>query len=585
MSGIHSAALAIGVELTADLSDGLENARSRIETRFLEGGTVLLGVLDSVSKMIETLDAMMASLSGETAERTRADLADIMTRLAGLPRLEEDRQQGLTQIGEIERELGEEVSRMRETLRYLRTFALTAKITGAGVSEFAGFAEEIIERIRYGSDQVESFAAKLAGLSQQLKPAAVRGQQILASYRDLVPKIAGELERGAAQLTEHHRQLAVAAQSVRKLAGAVQTKLATVLSAMQIGDITRQRIEHCQSSLAVIDDYLESGAGRALGSDQRARLRACVLSLVYRQLDQTRVDFKRDTAKIVSTVGSFNADISAILSLRKGMNDDEGTGNSVIRQLETNIASAQDVVRTVTSAASESDELSRSTGLIVRELLDGIEIVRVVRTDIQYMALNTNLRCSRIGEEGRAINVVTSELRAFAGQMDESAESIMVRLHRLEEFAGALAGGAEASDDGDVDLYQGLAAALDDIRQAADRMEESLTAVDRQGQQAVQQMETTIRKLDFQAELGDILESCAEQIGRDAPSAIPDTSDIEGPMSEIGASIGRLYTMAAERELHAAIFGAAPAPAVSQVGAGLSVVPTSDEELFDDALF
>lgn len=584
MPVIQKVALATTVEFATGLSAELENARSRIETRFLEGGTVLLTVLDTVSKMIDTLDAMMGQLSGEAADRTRDDLARIMKRLTELPRLEENRQRSLARIGEIERDLANEVGRMRETLRYLRTFAVTAKITGAGISEFAGFAEEIIERIRYGSEQVEGFSANLVDLSQQLKPAAGRGQQILRSYRDLVPSIAADLGRGSGQLAEHHRQLAVAAQSVRRLAGTVQGKLATVLSAMQIGDITRQRIEHCQSSLTIIDDYLDGDGGRALSGDQKARLRASVFTLVQRQLDQTRADFARDTAKIVSTVGSFNADIASILSLHAGMNDDEGTGNSLIRQLEAGVASAQDVVRTVTASALESDELSRSTGQIVRELLEGIEIVRVVRTDIQYMALNTNLRCSRIGEEGRAINVVTAELRAFAGQMDESAENILSHLQELGTCADALSGVADASSEPETDLDAQLGGTLESIREAAERMESSLATVDQQGQGAAEQMQNTIRKLDFQAELGEILDRCAEQIAEEAPAALPDTSDIEGPMIEVGADIGRLYTMAAERELHAHIFGAPPAAAINQATAGTGV-PASDEELFEDALF
>lgn len=584
MPVIQKVALATTVEFATGLSAELENARSRIETRFLEGGTVLLTVLDTVSKMIDTLDAMMGQLSGEAADRTRDDLARIMKRLTELPRLEENRQRSLARIGEIERDLANEVGRMRETLRYLRTFAVTAKITGAGISEFAGFAEEIIERIRYGSEQVEGFSANLVDLSQQLKPAAGRGQQILRSYRDLVPSIAADLGRGSGQLAEHHRQLAVAAQSVRRLAGTVQGKLATVLSAMQIGDITRQRIEHCQSSLTIIDDYLDGDGGRALSGDQKARLRASVFTLVQRQLDQTRADFARDTAKIVSTVGSFNADIASILSLHAGMNDDEGTGNSLIRQLEAGVASAQDVVRTVTASALESDELSRSTGQIVRELLEGIEIVRVVRTDIQYMALNTNLRCSRIGEEGRAINVVTAELRAFAGQMDESAENILSHLQELGTCADALSGVADASSEPETDLDAQLGGTLESIREAAERMESSLAMVDQQGQGAAEQMQNTIRKLDFQAELGEILDRCAEQIAEEAPAALPDTSDIEGPMIDVGAGIGRLYTMAAERELHADIFGAPPAAAINQATAGTGV-PASDEELFEDALF
>lgn len=570
--------------INAQITDSLENARARIEARFLDGGAVLLSVLDSVSKMIETLDGMTASLTDETAERTKADLGRTMQRLSGLPQVEEKRQASLGQISEIEKELVKEVASMRETLRYLRTFAITAKITGAGIPEFSGFAEEIIERIQYGSGQVENFASKLSELAAQMKPAGARGQQILATYRDLVPAIAADLERGTTGLAGHHVQLASAARQVRKLAGNVQAKLATILSAMQIGDITRQRVEHCQSSLSLIEDYLASDDGRALKAEQRARLQGCVLMLVHRQLEQTSGDFRRDTAKIVSTVESFGGDVKEIVALGQAMQDDEGAGSSLIRQLETNIASAQQVVSTVTATASESDQLSLNTGRIVRELLDGIEIVRVVRTDIQYMALNTNLRCSRIGEEGRAINVVTGELRAFAGRMDEIAERIIVALQQLGTCADALSGN-ESDESAEAGLHDRLAVVLDDIRRSADHMDGTLARVDEQGRAAADQMQASVRKLDFRAELGDILEDCTRQIAEECPAGLPDISGIENAMAEIGARIGRLYTMNTERELHGEIFGAAPVPVVGEAAAGQSSGPLTDEDLFEDALF
>lgn len=565
-------------ETATTLSTSLEDARLQIEARFLDGGTVLLSVLDCVSKMIDTLDGMTVSAGQDEARRTQAELSDVMARLLDLPRTEQERQSRLADITVIEKALGNDVAAMRETLRYLRTFATTAKITGAGIAEFAGFAEEIIERIQFGREKAEAFASKLAELSQQLKPAIVRGKEIVSDYQQLVPGIAVDLAAGTKRLADHHGHLAAVAKQVRALAGNVQTKLATVLSAMQIGDITRQRIEHCQAALAIIDDYLAADSGRGLGRDRQERLRSTVALLVYLQLDETRSDFARDTTKIVKTMASFKSDIGSILELKQSMSRDEGAGTSLIRELETNVASAQAVVEQVTAATAEADQLSESTGRLVQELVDGIEIVKVVRTDIQYMALNTNLRCSRIGEEGRAINVVTAELRTFAAQMDETAEHILGRLQVLQTHAAALAGAP--ADDGDTGLHTRLGTALTDIQRSAVLMETSLDTLDRQGELAVEQMDSTARKLDFQAHLGDVLEACAAEIAGEAPEHLPDTNGIEEALADIGQRIGRLYTMVSERELHARIFGSTPTLTTTA-----SSAPASDDELFEDALF
>lgn len=560
------------------VSADLEHARSRIEKRFLDGGAILLSVLDAVSKLISTLDDMTGSLDDESASRTMTELTQTMEHLARLPALEESRQESLAKIAVIEKELRGDLSAMRETLRYLRTFAVTAKISGAGIPDFAGFAEEIIERIQYGSSQTDTFSERLGELSSQLKPATVKGREILESYRNLVPKIAGDLSVSTGQLSDHHAFLAGAARKVRALTGGVQNKLATILSAMQIGDITRQRIEHCQSSFEILGDYLDSPAGLALREDQRARLQRIISKLVFLQLGQAKDDFDRDTAKIVTTVTSFKADIREILSLRQAMTEDDSEEGSIIRRLETNVASAQAIVRTVEAAAQEAERLSQNTGSIVGDLLKGIEIVKVVRTDIQYMALNTNLRCSRIGEEGRAINVVTAELRAFAGQMDGTAEDILGGLQTLQTLATQM-GARQQNADSQSGLSERLENVLSSIRVAASHMDACLKALGEQGRQAAEQMETAIGKLDFKAELGDILATCTSEVAAAVSGAEPDTADLQSAISEVGIGIARVYTMATERDLHAQVFGRVEEAMIEING------PSSDEELFDAALF
>lgn len=567
---------------TGTISTDLEQARTAIEKRFLEGGTILLSVLESIDKLAATLDAVTGALDGGSAEATGRELKATMTELSALPERESRRQTALSTISTIEKGLRDKVVTMRETLRYLRTFAITAKITGAGIADFAGFAEEIIERIQYGANQVDKFAETLDQLGKRLDPAAARGREILQQFETVVPGIVKDLAQSSELLTEQHRTLGATAQRVRKLAGGVQMKLATVLSAMQIGDISRQRIEHCQSAFAILGDYLETGEGRSLSEDQKNRLSLAITCLVARQLEQTSGDFGRDTTKIVNTMGSFSGDIGEMLSLRDLMAGNGESGNSrAIRQLEQNVAAARKIVTTVEAASLEATDLSRSTAELVGELVSGIEIVRVVRTDIQYMALNTNLRCSRIGEEGRAINVVTAELRNFAGQMDETAEAILTALHALQEAAAEMAEGTDGSD-GDANLGKRLHSAASRIHDAGDGMEKDLARLGEDGRDAAERMEKAMVQLDYKAELGDILDRCSGEIAEAVQRAQPDLSDLGPAIEVIGSQIYRTYTMVAEREIHAAVL---PLPATAAAPVAAASSADDDEDLFESAFF
>jgi len=556
--------------------DRMETARSRIEERFLEGGAALLSILDVLNKLIASLDQLTGSLDEGTANATMAELKSTVDHLSHLTELEAARQSGFQEIASTERKLDPQIEEMQETLRYLRTFAVTAKITGAGIADFSGFAEEILERIQEGTRQVNDFAGKLSTLGQGLGPVMAKGKVTLASYDETVPQIVVGLSEGSAEIARHRKLLADRAGKVRAVAGGIQTKLASTLSAMQVGDITRQRIEHCQSGLQILSEYLASPAGAALDDEQRRSLSLIVRKLVSLQLKQSIADFDRDTAKIVVTVASFRSNLSEIEALRAAMtDDDDGENDNAIRKLESGVAAARGAVREIEEVAREAGELSRATSRTVHELLDGIGIVRAVRTDIHYMALNTNLRCGKIGEEGKAINVVTAELRNFAGRLDETAEKILVELQVLEAAANKLIG-AEVEEE-EESLDQRLEKALENIRAVGDRMDEQMAALGEQSRTAIGDMDVSLARLNFNAELGEVLRACAEEM--EVQEDVFEAAGLEHVLAEVGGRIARLYTMVAERELHAEVLGTAPPVEVPVVASVMS-----DEDI-EDALF
>jgi methyl-accepting chemotaxis protein len=192
--------------------------------------------------------------------------------------------------------------------------------------------------------------------------------------------------------------------------------------------------------------------------------------------------------------------------------------------------------------------------------------------------LNTNLRCSRLGEAGKSINVVTAELRIFAGKLDESADAIVNGLPTLEAAAGRI---APASADNAGGLGESLTSAVGNIRAAADTMEDELKVLFEHGREVANKINLLISKLDFQRDLGDVLARGADSLQDVAGAAIADISDIAEAVAPLDRKIFKLYTRVQERNVHRDII-----PPMEEAAA--TVVETKvegDEELFADALF
>ncbi|MBX5221334.1 chemotaxis protein [Rhizobium sp. NLR8a] len=563
-----------------EISQILESARSQVEERFLAGGAVLLSVMDVLNRLLNSLESVAKALDDKEASDTGADLRATVEILTALPVTEENRQQALISLAHTGRDLRKHVADMQETMRYLRTFAVTVKITGAGLAEFAGFAQEILERIYSGTDEVNRFAAHLDSLEKEVKFAASFGANVSRSYADTVPAVAGALRDDAAKIAEHRKNLGVLAREVGAIARGVQSKVSSTLSALQIGDITRQRIEHVQATFSMLEDFLAGEDGARLDAGARQRLQNVVHHLTAAQINDMWINFQRDSENVVKTIASFDHDMREILKLRDQMGTESGeAGGNFMRALESSVSAAHEIVKQVDTASRQADQVSHSTIGTAAKLSEAIVNIRVVRTDIHYMALNTNLRCSRLGEEGKSINVVTAELRIFAGKLDESADAIVNGLPALEAAAGRAAPATDAAAGG---LDESLTSAVGNIRSAANVMENELKVLAENGREVAAKIGLLIGKLDFQHELGDVLARCADVLKGVAGIDVADISDLAEAIAPLDRKIFKLYTMVQERNIHRDII---PASNENITAPAETAKTENDVDLFADALF
>ncbi|NLR98243.1 hypothetical protein HGP17_15620 [Rhizobium sp. P38BS-XIX] len=552
----------------------------QIEQRFLDGGAVLITVTEALAKLVGLLEHIGNSLKEENAAEATGRLLQTVDLLHELPPAEVRRQDCVVAIGQTGRLLSEHVLSMEETLRYLRTFAATAKIAGARIPDFSSFASEIVERIEFAAKEVRALSLQIRSMEEQIESAAANEDSSLGQYLGSIPSIARSLVSNADEIQVQRRNLSELADTVSGLARKIQNKVAHTLSAMQIGDITRQRVEHCQAVYSITENYLAAEAPASLSASDRERISQLAMSLAFGLLSETASGFDRETVKIVDNIRSFSGDIRTLLDLYQTMMAQSGAdGKSPINSLRSDLSAARSVVDRIDAATAGANRLADKTSEMVKELTTSIQTIQLVRRDIQYMALNTNLRCGKLGEEGRAINVVAGELRSFASLLDEDAEKILTGLGKLETQSTGLKGWrGNTSQENSSGLGAHIDAALLHIAEAGASMDTNVKELRRCGDEMTSQVAEVVNSLDFRAGIGETLALCTEEASL-SRHRFASLNGLEQPLGIISERIFKVYTMANEREIHASIFGDL-GPVVEN-----AVAPSNDEELFADALF
>lgn len=563
-----------------DFEIKLTTAHSRLEKSFLEGGAVLVSVVEIINGLVESLDLLTSVLDGKTTTETVKSLRRTVSDLALLPERAIARQTSFNQILNLCASTSAHVEEMRETIRYLRTFAITVKITGAGLDEFSGFADEIRERIQSGAEEIDRFASKLAHMRSQLDTARAFSDSILTDFRETIPKIVSSLNTSSDQLATQHQSMTGIANEVKSVTRNIQTKVSTVLSALQIGDITRQRIEHVQTMFDCLDEFLAEGnVSDPMIADG---IRQAVAHLAHAQLQESLDDFRMKCSAIFSNLTSFTSDAAQVLSLRDDLNKSGGSAeNSVLRKMEADIVHACALSNRVQDRSQESDSFVSSVTESAQALLAGIETIRAIKTDIHYMALNSNLRCSRLGDAGRSVNVVSGELRTFAAKLEIPADAIVEDMRHVEEETAVLS----RDDSDDIShIHEPLNDALGAIQTVSSDMEKKLEAFGTEGQIVFNRIGAAVTTLDFERELGGLLSECL-QIADRARGPLQPVNVIATAAQPLSQRIFAVYTMSQERDIHQRFLPLNNGFTAETHHSAASAPDDEDDQLFADALF
>lgn len=535
----------------------------------------LLGIGSALDKAIALLDQLGRSFQGLVVELQGDDLRravqDLTTAAAGLGRLTAGQDGSGGVLGRLlgqAREIGGEVRRLDKTIGSIGVLAMNAKIAASYLTgdqaDFSSFTAETMRLSALARTSLDSFGRELAALGKDLEQAVASQSGFEAKRSATFAEVPRRLVAGAEAVDGRKLRAATAATAVEERSKKIGQRVGTVVMALQVGDITRQRLEHVESALALLADLLSgrvrdggddrSAWWQALSPDQRDAAAAGLCRMQAAQLVNADRQFCEEVRQIATTLGALAGDAREIGRLGADAFGTAGSRqSSFLGELEAEVVVVNGLVEGYRASSAETDQLTRSVADAVGGLTGHVETVQSLEADIRLMGLNTTLRCSRLGVQGRALTVIAQELRAYADQTAEVATEIMQGLRSLVDTAGLL---SDSEAHRTTTAISGVATSMTEsmtlLAAAGERFGDALAALGRDSQTVAATLEETAAGLTLSTEVGAALRRIAgglEAAAGASPGA-PGLDEIPGMDAQVLGGLWSSYTMEAERAVH-----------------------------------
>jgi len=346
---------------------------------------------------------------------------------------------------------------------------IQAALVTAGGIDFSVFTKEIG---RLGQ-LAEASTAQASGRMREVRGAVASALAAAAAFEQGEAKeleaVRGRVGASIEAMTLRRRTVADAADSVSSRSQDIAQRITQTVGELQINDNVNQRIEHVRDALRAL------GQGRAfpqLDAGRQASAAAGLLRLAIAQLEHGTQDYGSEVASLVRNLTGLAEDARNILSDAEGAFGG-GSGGVFVDEIEADIRRAAELLAVFSEGRDRTRAVVQQVSAAIAAMSDDLESIRSIDADLRIMGLNATLKCGRLGNEGRALGVVSHELRVCSKRTEDSSHIIAEQLEKLMALSQQIASGADG-ESGDGDPGQMLSETLSALSSMGQVLEQAL---------------------------------------------------------------------------------------------------------------
>lgn len=527
-----------------------------LETAFAPVDGALMVAGERLGEAVRRLEAIHAGLEGLRDTLDGPALAHATARLSAAAAAVEALAGGLRAEGEALARLDGRLGAVGDciaalvkahdglSLLAMNALMVTAELD-AGGEGLTSFALELRRLVRTAEGVLRGHArAQAAGLAQ-LRLAAAAQREFEQRQGPALREVAGRVRGSVGDVAARRGEAGAAAGRLGQRGLSVARAVSEVVAALQVGDATRQRIEHVVDGLDALAAGMEGAplpwcAG--LDAAPRMALAGRGMALQAALLRDAGATLEAEVARIRRATTSLAQDAGALVKTGAEVFGGAARGHSFLGALERDLGDAMALLDACHLRRQAVEKVARGVDTLLAELSEGLPRIQSLATDLRLVGLNAAFRCTRLGQRGLALSAVARELRGVAAAMTQGVQSLSDAIgETLAERGRDAVAGAGGLDATLGAMREGLAA----LQGASGVMDESIRALGTGGQEAAQLLATLGEALAPTRLLAARMRAAADQAAPDEAAPVP-AELLRGRLGLVNAAT---FTMARERDI------------------------------------
>lgn len=440
-----------------DCMQALEVLSASTEDQFLDIGNRLTAFYHGSAKVSELSGNVAGLMSGGDITGTIEGLNSLMdgfvVDLKHFGSMTVDSITKLNSITDLMEDIEWHLEDMNRITRTLGGLGFSTRVQNAvlkrpveGMEVLGGEVKKLALDITEKSSRIAEDTSALTGV---VRSSRQKIEELSSLQQIKATKIIKSTMSNIVSLKEKYGRSADSAGQISLCSAEITQCIRKIVTFIQFHDVTRQQFEGSLSAFRKMVDMLENVSEE----DDLSRTVSQLARFCVREgapLYKTRSDFFSVVTTVIENLEVLSKSVKKLLEEATLLvNAGSSAEGPFLVTIEGSLSSVTLSISTFLESGMVKGELSGATAVVVDTLAEMSRFVRDIENigdEIDLMALNASVKAAQIGEEGRALGVVSDEIQRISAQAQLHTTSVTGILRNVGSYAEGLSKDVEAGE-------------------------------------------------------------------------------------------------------------------------------------------
>ena len=452
----------------------------------------------------------------------------------------------------------------RKIHKKLRMLGISTKIESARLGSAAAGFETLANDVEMLSVQVidrsAQIACQIAKLARLLRDTLACFSAIEQQQKTRARQVITALSVSLGELTKINERCHDAIGLISYVSSSISTKLGQVVMSLQFHDIVRQQIEHIVSAFNTV--MTSAAAHNVAGSENDINEEfSAVTELQAAQLQHSADELSEALHRIGSSLGGIVNDVTGMVRDIRAIAGVAGSADSSrFAQMAGDLAMVNESLQECSEANRQLQSAIEDVEVTVHTVSEHVEFIEKVGSEIELIALNSQIKAARTGMEGAALAVLAEAIQRLS--LDTLTQTTTVTT-TLKEITDEIKGMNQVADTVSLALDREVTGIMHELgrllmmlQELNGRIVSTVSSMERGIEGLAEDIGTAMGSLSEQQEMVSSLHegvSMLTLIVAEARSELPELAaqQVASRLRELSSN----YTMQSERAVHERLYG------------------------------